>query len=171
VLWSAPPRRWSGRQPGYRAPPLGWLCLIFATLSLLSMFAGVPRSFRRLERDVRQAAWNRLVTPLTGGHRWRTHTVEFAAGTGVVSAATVTVAAWMGAPMSPWTAVWVGPAAVVGCVAHLLGDWPTLAGIPWTLRACRARRVYALGWLRVGSAREVAVTCCLWPAAGWLLLG
>jgi membrane-bound metal-dependent hydrolase YbcI (DUF457 family) len=63
--------------------------------------------------------------------------------------------------------VWIALAAALGCAAHVLGDLPTLSGVP--LAMPWSRRLYALRLFRAGSRVEVSfVMPALWALATFL---
>jgi membrane-bound metal-dependent hydrolase YbcI (DUF457 family) len=92
-------------------------------------------------------------------HRGITH--DAICSTPVVLLAGLGLCWWFGWP------AWCAAAAAVGWVAHILGDWPTLSGVPlgmpWTEK-CHALRLF-----RVGSPVELLIVMPgLWLAAGFL---
>jgi len=89
-------------------------------------------------------------------HRGITH--DPVCSTPVVLLAGLAVCWWQG-----WS-LWLAVAAGVGWVAHILGDWPTMSGVPFGLPW--SERVYALGLFRVGSWVETGVVYPCLAVAG-----
>lgn len=121
-------------------------CGILAAAFLVADLAGdVFKGARKPIRDARRVFWAFVVTPLTGGHRARTHTVLFAALAGWA-------AWWVGAQVG---AGWSGWAVALGCLMHLVGDWLTVAGVPAGWPVSRER--YAAALFSTGGRFEVVV--------------
>lgn len=107
--------------------------------------------------------WLTFGLDLVPGHRtgW-THSPVAATWPGL---AVVAVGSWW----LGWLAVWLGLGLTVGCVVHLLGDTPTLSGVPWLWPW--TSRTYGPRWHRSGSVASsllawtwtaVAVALTVW---------
>lgn len=113
----------------------------------------------------------RTVSVRTTGtaHRGFSHSLAFAAGWAVLLGGVSVV--WL--PVS--SATWIAAAAMLGCLAHLAGDIPTLSGCDHVLWPYRVRVPWPpLLRFRVGGpaeARVVAGVIAVGAWCGWLLLG
>lgn len=101
--------------------------------------------------------WHAVVIPLTGGHRHRTHTLAFAAGSGALAQVA-------GGYLHAW---WLGLSVGLGCLAHLAGDCCTDHGCPLLLPLSRRR--FTLDLFSTNGIVEHAVVMPVLAVLGWWL--
>lgn len=139
-----------------------WSAVLALVFLVADAVGDVFKDVRKPVREAREVFWAWVVTPLTGGHRRRTHRYTFAALAGVLAA--LAAHHWP-VPGMGWQVI--GAAVALGSWIHLQGDRLTIA--PMELWAPFSNRRYAWGLFEAGSGLEVyAVTPLLYVVTAGL---